>query len=206
MYKLPSNQIRYGQENVIAVRVYDAYGEGGIISGDIRLRAELNPLKPDLSLEGRWKFKTGDKNYYKAVAYNDSNWDEIMVPGAWEAQGYDNYDGLAWYRKTISLPANLKNEHLVILLGKIDDVDEVYINGELIGQTGEISDNYFFPYGEAWRALRGYTIPPRLYKNIQTITIAVRVQDQMQTGGIYQGPVGIITMDKYIEYWNGKRR
>ncbi|MCU4155042.1 glycoside hydrolase [Carboxylicivirga sp. A043] len=206
LYRLPAQYIRYGQSNVIAVRIYDKYGEGGIISGNIRLRAELNPLQPDVSLEGKWKFKTGDKNYYKAVAYNDNNWDEIMVPGAWEAQGYDNYDGIAWYRHTITLPDHLKNQPLVILLGKIDDVDEVYINGELIGQTGEINDDLFFNYGDAWKALRGYTISPHLYQNIQSMTIAVRVQDRTQTGGIYQGPVGIITLDKYIEYWNGKRK
>ncbi|MBK3518645.1 sugar-binding domain-containing protein [Carboxylicivirga marina] len=206
LYKLPEQHLKYGQTNVIAVRIYDAYKEGGVISGNIRLRAEINPLRPDLSLEGKWKFKTGDKSYYKEASYNDSNWDEIMVPGAWEAQGYDNYDGMAWYRHTITLPHELKDERLVILLGKIDDVDEVYVNGELIGQTGEISENFFFVYGEAWRALRGYTIPPHLYKNTQKMTIAVRVQDQTQTGGIYEGPVGIITMDKYIEYWNEKRR
>ncbi|MBS2213468.1 glycoside hydrolase [Carboxylicivirga mesophila] len=205
LYKLPSQHIRYNQANVIAVRVYDAYNEGGIISGNIRIRAEINPLVPDLPLEGHWKFKTGDESYYKAVAYNDSNWDELMVPRAWEDQGYSDYDGMAWYRKTITLPDNLKEKRLVILLGKIDDVDEVYINGVLIGQTGEINDNYFFTYNHAWKALRGYTIPPKLHQATAQLTIAVRVQDRTQTGGIYEGPVGIITMDKYINYWNARR-
>jgi len=205
LYKIPSQYIRYGEENMIAVRVYDAYNEGGIISGNIRIRSEINPLMPDLSLEGKWKFKTGDKSYYKAVEYNDVTWDEIFVPKPWEEQGYENYDGMAWYRNKVVLPDNLKQQRLVILLGKIDDVDEVYINGELVGQTGEINDDYFFVYNEAWTALRGYVIPPRLYQNLSSMTIAVRVQDRMQTGGIYQGPVGIITMDKYIEFWNSKR-
>lgn len=205
LYKLPNQLIRYDQPNVIAVRVYDAYNEGGIISGNIRIQAEINPLIPDIPLEGRWKFKTGDQRYYKNVEYNDSNWDQIVVPRAWEEQGYSGYDGMAWYRKTISIPEELQEQRLVILLGKIDDVDEVYINGVLIGQTGEINDNFYFTYGDAWKALRGYIIPPKLYQNTRNLTIAVRVQDRTQTGGIYEGPVGIITMDKYIQHWNEKR-
>ncbi len=205
LYELPGQLLHYNKPNVIAVRVYDAYYDGGIISGNIRILAEINPLVPDMPLEGNWRFKTGDKSYYKAVPYNDHNWDEISVPSAWEEQGYRGYDGMAWYRKTITLPDKLKNERLVILLGKIDDVDEVYINGELIGQTGEINDNYFFTYSDAWKALRAYVIPPKLYENAQQLTIAVRVQDRTQTGGIYVGPVGLITMDKYIEYWNARR-
>ncbi len=204
LYKIPAHVIRYDDTNVIAVRVYDSYHEGGIVSGDIGLKAEINPLLLDLPLEGYWKFKPGDKSYYKQPAYNDNNWNEIYVPRAWEAQGYDRYDGIAWYRKTTQLPEALKNQKLVLMLGKIDDVDEVYINGELIGQTGEISDGHFWPYNEAYRALRGYIIPTHLMTQTSQITIAVRVQDRMQTGGIYEGPVGIITMDKYIEYWHTK--
>jgi sialate O-acetylesterase len=205
LYQLPSHLIKYGQENVLAIRVYDAYKEGGIISGNIRIRAEENPLIMDMSLEGMWKFRTGDKNYYKAIELNDEHWDELIVPRAWEDQGYEGYDGMAWYRKTIKLPQNLKEEKLVLLLGKIDDVDEVFVNGILIGQTGEIANGYFFNYPEAWRAQRAYYIPRKLIQNGSSITIAVRVQDHKQTGGIYQGPVGIITMDKYIDYWNHKR-
>ena len=206
LYKLPAQHIRYGESNVIAVRVYDAYNDGGILSGNIRIQAEVNPLLIDFPLEGLWKFKTGDKSYYKAIAFNDSNWDEIMVPSPWEEQGYANYDGYAWYRLTVVLPDELRQQALVLMLGKIDDVDEVYINGELIGQTGEINSDFIFVYRDAWEAERGYTIPSKLYKNTPTLTIAVRVKDITQSGGIYQGPVGIITQDKYIEYWNIKRK
>ncbi len=205
-YKIPSRLLRYNEPNVIAVRVYDAYYDGGIISGNIRIMAEINPLIPDMRLDGTWKFKTGDQTYYKAVEYNDSNWEHLVVPLAWEAQGYKDYNGIAWYRKTLTIPDNLQKERLVILLGKIDDVDEVYVNGELIGQTGEINDDYRFTYTNAWNVMRGYVIPPKLYKSSPDLTIAVRVKDLTQTGGIYQGPVGLITMDKYIKYWNEKRK
>ncbi|WP_430812143.1 MULTISPECIES: glycoside hydrolase [unclassified Carboxylicivirga] len=205
LYQLPNQLIKPGNTNIIAVRVFDAYNEGGIVSGNIRIRSEINPLIMDYGLEGYWKFKTGDKPYYKAVEYNDSTWDKIWVPRPWEDQGYARYDGMAWYRLTIKLPEHLKNTKLVLVLGKIDDVDEVFVNGQLIGQTGEINNSHFTLYGEAWRTQRGYYLPTELYQSSESITIAVRVQDRVQSGGIYQGPVGIITMDKYIDYWNKKR-
>jgi len=205
MYKIPAQHIRYGQSNVIAIRVYDAYNEGGIHSGNIRILSELNPLLLDIPLEGQWKFKTGDKKQYKTPEHSDSQWDKIAVPSAWEEQGYANYDGLAWYRIKVELPDNLLNQNLVLILGKIDDVDEAYVNGELIGQTGEINFEAF-EYQNAWQTQRGYTIPKHIYADNKTLTIAVRVQDRLHSGGIYKGPIGIITQEKYIAYWNAKRK
>jgi len=205
LYHLPEHLIRYGESNVIAVRVYDAYYEGGIVSGNIRIRADLNPLFLDMPLQGKWKFKPGDNSHYKKVSFNDSDWDEIIVPRPWEDQGYQGYDGIAWYRLKVSLPQNLHSEQLVLILGKIDDVEEVYVNGINIGQTGEIDPSGYFIYGNAWRAERAYKIPKHLYQETQTLTIAVRVYDHTQSGGIYIGPVGLITQNKFIKYWNNKR-
>ena len=204
LYRIPSHAIFYGQENLIAVRVYDAYNVGGIHSGHVGIRKERNPLVLEVSLEGQWKFKTGDHSIYSSVDYNDENWSPIEVPGTWEDQGYRYYDGMAWYRKTIEIPAHLMDQKLVLIVGKIDDVDEVYVNGELIGQTGEIKEGYF-QYDNAYKAQRGYLIPAHLLKDNSQITIAVRVYDDQLSGGIYEGPVGIITQEKYIQYWKSRR-
>jgi len=202
LYRIPAGAILYGAENQIAVRVYDAYNVGGIFSGKVGIRKERNPFLLDLNLEGEWKFKTGDHARYSEEDYKDNHWGSIIVPGAWEDQGYRYYDGIAWYRKIIEIPGHLMNQRLVLILGKIDDVDEVYVNGELIGQTGEFPDGYFM-YDNAYKSQRGYVIPPRLLKDKNTI--AVRVYDDQLSGGIYEGPVGIITQEKYIQYWKSRR-
>ena len=52
-------------------------------------------------------------------------------------EGYKNYDGYACYAKTFKLSNELNGKDVVLLLGKIDDFDQVYINGKLIAQHGQ---------------------------------------------------------------------
>ena len=64
--------------------------------------------KSVLDLRGKWKFDLGDDEKRAIVAFDDSKWDEIFVPSAWEDEGYPGYDGYAWYRKHFRLPGNRK--------------------------------------------------------------------------------------------------
>ena len=59
-YNVPSKLVRTGQHNLIAVRVYDANGAGGIISGRVRLSCP----RGDCDLAGRWQFRLGDDLSY----------------------------------------------------------------------------------------------------------------------------------------------
>ena len=92
---------------------------------------------------------------------------------------------------------------MVILMGKIDDIDQVFINGTFVGSTGEfpLNSRSEANVGQEYDAFRGYYIPDGLLKKNQKNVIAVRVLDTGGDGGIYEGPVGIITQTKYIEYW-----
>jgi sialate O-acetylesterase len=92
---------------------------------------------------------------------------------------------------------------MVIIMGKIDDVDQVYVNGTLIGSTGNFqtkSDRVDIS-GAEYNAFRGYYLPAGLLKKGQKYVIAVRVLDTGGIGGIYEGPVGILSQAKYIDYW-----
>ena len=153
-------------------------------------------------MEGEWKFITGDKKEYKDQNYNDSGWENIFVPGFWETQGFDNYNGVAWYRKTFRLNKPLKDDQLVLILGKIDDIDEAYLNGKYIGQTGSINE---IPekskFNNEWNELRGYIFPAKLLNIKGENTIAIRVYDGYINGGIYEGPIGITTQDNYKKAW-----
>ena len=66
-------------------------------------------LQKIVSLSGNWKFSIGDDIQWASPSYDDSDWDQIRVPGQWEDQGYNEYNGYAWYRKTFKMgeiPAN----------------------------------------------------------------------------------------------------
>ena len=137
-YLVPKELLRYGSENIIAVRVYDHYQAGGIVRGDVGLYELENYLKPDYDLSGNWKFTTGDDRKWAEDNFDDSQWQNLRVPASWDMQGYRDFDGFAWYRMRFRIPVNLRGHVLTLLLGKIDDVDETYLNGELIGRTGRM--------------------------------------------------------------------
>ncbi len=200
-YNIPSAYVNYGKENYLAVRVYDIQIEGGIVSGEVSIFGRRNMLRVNQNLEGEWKFILGDSPRFRSRDYDDSKWRDIIVPANWESEGYD-YDGVAWYRKEFVLSSELKNKNLVLAVGKIDDIDEVYLNGKLIGKTGTIKD---FPnesdLSDHWQSFRGYYINKSDLNQNGSNVIAVRVYDGYINGGIYDGPVGLVTQERYTKYW-----
>ena len=196
---IPQEYLLFGSDNVLAVRVYDYHQAGGIVRGEVGVFESKDKLIPDYDLSGMWKFKTGDDEEWSETSFDDSQWKELKVPLYWEAQGYRRYDGFAWYRMKFKVPAALAGKRIVLLLGRIDDADEVYLNGDLIGRTGSMRR----PLGRAnltseWTQLRGYVLPPLLLSQDKENTIAVRVLDVWQHGGIYDGPVGLIRRDRFL--------
>ncbi len=154
-----------------------------------------------------WKFSIGDLPDWKDPNLDDKEWKEIFVPAFWEAQGYKNYNGFAWYRMKFNLPQKFENQKMVLLLGKIDDIDQTFVNGVLVGSVGDWNFNEVpsnFNQNDEWQTVRGYYIPDNILQPGKENVIAVRVYDGYMDGGIYQGPIGLITQEKYRQYWNNQ--
>jgi hypothetical protein len=213
LYAVPQKLINFNGENTIAVRVYDDEGDGGIVSGQLVLGYDIDMQLLSQNLAGSWKIAF--KNYKGSleIDYNDSKWDDIIVPGSWESQGYNNYDGYACYRRTFELDGQLTDEKLYMIMGKVDDKDRVYLNGKLIGET---SDMYNTPLGDRsqgdWQIRRAYKIPSDLLNAKGKNAIVVLVYDREGMGGIHEGPIGLMTKEQYDMYvdkherynnWNG---
>lgn len=137
-----------------------------------------------------WKFITGDRPEYIDSALNEYWWKDISPLELWEAQGFPGYDGFAWYRVKVVVPASLKKnairyDGLILSLGKIDDSDVTYFNGHKVGSTGTMPPDY----SGAWDVPRAYRIPPEIVQWGKKNTIAVRVYDAGGGGGLYGGPV-----------------
>jgi sialate O-acetylesterase len=66
----------------------------------------------------------------------DASWTTVSVPGAWEGQGYQDVDGVAWYRTTFTLSAAEAAQPVTLALGAIDDDDVTWVNGVQVGRTG----------------------------------------------------------------------
>lgn len=197
LYRIPAGLIRSDAPNVIAARVFDEQQGGGIASGPLAIYASELP-QPLVDLSGDWIFNTGDNPDWKRVAIDEAGFHPIRVPMVWERDGWDAYNGYAWYRKTFDGVEIPDTEQLVLLLGKIDDTDEVFLNGALIGQTGKL-DASDRAEGEAYyRMDRAYPFSASLLRDRNVI--AVRVHDDAGFGGIYAGPVGIMTESSYAQY------
>jgi hypothetical protein len=197
IYRLPAEYLNQIDDNVLAVRVYDEQLSGGIIRGQIGIYIKRYDLKLLVSLEGSWKFALYDDMDRRRIDYDDSNWKNVMVPAAWETQGYRDYDGFAWYRKAFIVPEKLKGEQLVLMMGKIDDFDETYLNGRLIGKTGSMKNiSRQFP-SEEWQEIRAYELSLTDVQYDGVNVLAVRVYDGLVQGGIYEGPIGIARYKDY---------
>lgn len=202
-YTIPTEYLNKGGKNVIAVRVYDEGGEGGILGRDVGIYSYENYSSNSYHLFGQWKFRLSDDMAWAAENFNDSDWEDVIVPSAWESQGFQNYDGFGWYRKSFTLPGNFKTSDLLLMLGKIDDMDEVFINGKRVGGTGRIDRKW--ASDDEYSRFRTYTVPDGLLKPGRTNVIAVRVFDQGGEGGIYEGPVTLLPQSEYKEFWRSYR-
>lgn len=167
--------------------VYGIFLSFSLYGGDFRQERIVN-------LRGVWKFSIGDNLKWAQPDFDDSNWEKIYVPSTWEDEGFNGYDGYAWYRVNFELSSDVDLGSLSIELGYIDDVDEVYINGQLIGFTGGFPPDFY----TAYNAFRKYPIPSDVINVNGINTIAVRVYDTILEGGIMRGNVGI--------YHNGRSR
>jgi hypothetical protein len=209
-YTIPAGYLKENDENVIAVKVYDTYFEGGIIEGPTGIYNDADNGFLNLNLSGKWKFQTGDSKSWKLPDFNDEEWNAINVPSEWENEGYEDYDGYAWYRIKFRLPQNLVTGELYLSLGKIDDIDDVYLNGEYIGCVYDLKKEAGYRWfgwgnsGSGWEynARRIYKIHEGLLSRNGINTIAIRVYDGQFSGGIYEGPIGIMSAENYRRYSN----
>lgn len=99
-------------------------------------------------------------------------WEQMNLPVLWEKAGHEDFDGLAWFRRTFDLADDWSGRDLDLKLSAIDDIDTTWVNGTEVGATS------------GWNTPRTYRIPASLLKAKGNI-IAVRVLDTAGGGGIW---------------------
>ena len=137
--------------------------------------------------------RTGADKLWCGKDYDESEWTRIQLNRDWDSQGFAKHDGFAFYRMRFVLPsAMLENsfwkDSLLFNMGKIDDADEVYLNGKLIGKTGRFPDDPG-AVQKAFEIERIYKIAvdnPALEWDKENV-LAVKVYDIDGLGGMYEG-------------------
>lgn len=141
------------------------------------------------------KFKTGDDPAWSAQEFDDSEWEEMTVAGIYDKYGYKDYDGYSWYRLHFTLPANMKTpkgvDVLRISLGPVDDCDQTFLNGKLIGGIGVMDGEYSSE--DTYMFERDYYVEmndPALVWGGENV-LAVRVYDGNGEGGIWGSGISV---------------
>ena len=119
-----------------------------------------------------------------------SGWSEVSVPGVWEEQSdmqLADYDGIAWYRCYVKVPAPwtdmkgrpLWRESVTLTIERVADACEVYINGRKLGQAGSLPPHFKSGRDEYQR----FKVPPGMLQPSQYNAVAVRVYNKDGNGG-----------------------
>ena len=113
---------------------------------------------------------------------DDSGWEELAVPGRWlDYPGeWARIDGEAVFRRVVRVPDEWLGRELILSLGPIDDFDETYLNGVLIGRTDQATPEFY-------AVPRRYAIPAGLARAGGNI-LAVRIFDHFGDGGFTGAP------------------
>ena len=142
--------------------------------------ASFDSLYARLNADYQKQLRALDAGYTDSTSWADpdavtSGWATMALPTAWEEAGLEELDGVVWFRKTITLPTDWASEDLTLHLGPVDDMDSTWVNGKLIGSTGN------------WETARAYPVPASATQPGLN-TIAVRVTDTGGEGGFRGEP------------------
>ncbi|MCY4606287.1 MAG: beta galactosidase jelly roll domain-containing protein, partial [Gemmatimonadetes bacterium] len=148
----------------------------------------------------QWKFRLDERlderrlnplldREYAAPGFDDSEWANISIGQAWEAQGYAGYNGGAWYRTQIKVDAK-EGQPVHLAFGGVDQHATVYVNGHWVGEHNKWSRPFILD------------ISDQVMRDGEN-TVALYVFDGEGMGGIY-GTVKVIqptkeeNLDRYL--------
>ena len=149
--------------------------------------------KGTAQLDGPWQFHLGDNPAWALPETEDDGgsvgWEQITADTTWGAQGHPAYTGFAWYRKHIHLAlAPGADPDVAMLIRHVDDVYELYWNGELVGRNGQMppdAKNYFSqpPQSFGLGPVRDGVLAVRVWKG------PLNSFDSDRLGGFYAPPL-----------------
>jgi hypothetical protein len=109
----------------------------------------------------------------------------VLVPGYWEQDGrYAGYDGFAWYRCFVKVPASWAGKDLTLNVPAVDNSHESYFNGQKVGGAGRMPPHY----QNGLDTEKPCTVPARLVRPGRENLLAIRVYDAGGAGGFRDGP------------------
>lgn len=110
----------------------------------------------------------------------DDSWKPIRIGAHWDGQGLSTWDGWAWYRVTVDVPAGWTGRRVYLTFRGVDDCYEVYANGRKVGSGGDLEKRITAYETRASHEVTAVARPG------EPLAIAVRVYDWQGFGGIFR--------------------
>lgn len=190
---MDSTSVAVSNGSVSEVGFVHTFDQAGAYSTAIGNQvAEVSVMR---DIAGEWRFERGDDVAWADSDFDDSGWEIVELPAAWEEHSdYTEDNVYGWYRQTVEIPVQWEGRPVRVILGQIDDADMSYFNGEKIGQTGGFPDDEG-GFETQWNVIREYVVPPELIRYGKENVIAIRVFDELGGGGLHSEPLGILPLD-----------
>ncbi len=136
-------------------------------------------------VEGRGSKVEGQKNPSTSAASPSTlnpQPSTLPVPGTWNDlnPALKDYDGYAWYRANVQVPAEWGKRSLSLYVEKVDNACETFFNGVKIGVSGKLPPEY--ESGLIGNEHR-YVVPPEIVKTDGPNLVAIRVYDHDGNAG-----------------------
>lgn len=203
-----------------------ALGEGAESSPAIVNPVLRSKLSNWMSLDGSWEFRT-DRELagYEGQWFETASWPgserQIIVPGAWEAQGvgepgfsqpddmqmafeianrpiFATYTGAAWYSKTIRIPENWAGKRTWLKFGGINSVGWIWVNGKFVARHYEYAGTYKYDITDLVTAGQSATVAVLVRNDIPSL------QGESQCirtyGGLFRSVELEATPSVFIDY------
>jgi beta-galactosidase len=178
------------------------------------------PVQPRdvASFDRAWKFNLGEATGAQDPAFDDSSWRSLDIPHDFMIEGVPGPDptsmngpfdknspakggggylngGIAWYRKTFTLPDSARGQRISILFDGAYMDSDVYLNGQLLGNH---------PYGFTSFS---YDLTPNAKFGSEKNVLAVRLKIEQPCcrwysgGGLYRHVWLVTTQPVHVAQW-----
>jgi len=138
-----------------------------------------------------WELRTdpNDEGLRAGFAAGDepaTGWKTVTTRAHWESQGFPHYDGVAWYRVRVDVPATWRGKVATAVFEGVDDSFRLYVNGVEVARFGDPATKH-----TVWLERVTADVTQALRPG-QPNSIVLRVVDHAGAGGIWK-PVFLTT-------------
>jgi hypothetical protein len=165
----------------------------------------LKSFSQSIDISKNWLVTIGDTSNWSGNSYDDTHWKRSEKAQPFEQSGFEKFKNFGWVRKKIVIPSSLKDSaekygYFFIALGRINDADQTFFNGKLVGQMGGMPPAHI----QVDRGMRVYKVDVKEIFWDKENLIAVRIFSNFHNGGLWDENFYIIIPSENIFHLSQK--